>query len=332
MKTIRIFLRDLKVSLRQFVTPWLVLMPILLAFIIGAATPGAADTPIRVAMLRDDNPQQVTYLEQFAKVVLLDTADQAEARVRERDDVMAILPNGNGGYAILTQGNEPEELVTALKTFLAYWEQDVQADDSLVEFHDFHRTAPPLKVMLISTLLMMVTMLSGMVIATSIVDEKADRTIRAIRVAPVPVTSFVVGKSLVGVCSSLVSGALCVLAAGFRDVNYLQVLVVTLCASFVCFVVGFLAGLSSDDFISAMASMKLLLVPMAAPIVAIEALSDKWQWPFWWSPFYWAYDGVRGVLSQTITWGNVLRDAGLTLALSFAAYFLFYPKIKQKMK
>ena len=332
MKTVRIFLRDVKMALRQFVTLWLVIVPVLLAAIIGAATPGVADTPIRIAMLRGENPEQATYLEQYAAVELFDTAELIETRVKERDDVPAVIPDGAGGYVILAQGNEPDVIITAVKTFMAYWEQNVQADPSRVAFHDFGRTAPPLKIMLITTLVIVVTILSGMIIATNIVEEKTDRTIRAIRAAPVSVSSFVVGKSLVGLLSSLVCSALCILAAGFWGVNFLQVLLVAFCVSFVSFVVGFMVGLTSDDFISAMASLKLLMIPAVAPVLAIELLDGKWQWPFYWSPFYWAYDGIKGVLAQTIQWNAVLRDAGLVVALSFAVYWMLYPKIKQKMR
>jgi ABC-type multidrug transport system permease subunit len=332
MKTIRIFLRDLKMVLRQFVTLWLIIVPVILAFIIGAATPGVTDTPIRIAMLNGDHPEQVLYLEQFAAVELFDTIGQIEARVKDRDDVPAIIPDGKNGYVILTQGNEPEAIITAVKTFMAYWEQNIQAEPSRVTFHDFGRAAPPLKIMLITTLVILVTILSGMIIATNIVEEKSDRTIRAIRTAPVSVSGFVVGKSLIGVFSSLVCTALCVLAAGFGNINFLQVLLVAFCASFVSFLVGFMVGLTSDDFISAMASLKLLMIPAVAPILAIELLSDKWQWPFFWSPFYWAYDGVKGVLAQTIQWSAVWRDAGLVAVISFVVYLMLYPKIKQKMR
>jgi len=331
MKTIRIFLRDLKGTFRQFVAVWIIVVPVVLAFIIGVATPGASDTPIRIALLRGENPEQAAYMDKYAGVELFDDMAALEKRLLARDDITAIAPDGAGGYVILTQGNEPEYLVSAVKALKTYWEQGVQADPAKTLFRDFGRTDPPLKITLTTALVLIVTVMSGMLISINIVDEKVDRTIRAIRVSPVTLTSFVVGKSLTGVLNSLVCGALCVLAAGFFGVNFPQVLLILLCASFISFVVGFMAGLSSNDFISAMASLKLLLVPFVASILAAELISAGWQWLFYWSPFYWAYDGVKGVLTQTARWGTVLRDTGLTMALSFAAYLLFYPGIKRKL-
>ena len=367
-------------------------VPVVLALIIGAATPGAADAPVRVAFLRDENPDQVSYFERYVGVELFDSMSALEKRLLERDDITAIVPGGGGNaisgegdetggggkasggasaahdvngslapagptgastalsadgspfasgapapdgpaddYIILTQGNEPDFVVSAVKMLKTYWELGIQPDASKTEFHDFGRTDPPLKITLITALVLIVTVMSGMIISINIVDEKVDRTIRAMRVAPVPLTGFVVGKSLTGVFNSLVCGTLCVLAAGFFSVNFPQALLILLSASFISFVVGFMAGLGSSDFISAMASLKLLLVPFVASILAAELISSGWQWLFYWSPFYWAYDGVKGVLTQTARWSTVLRDTGLTIALSFIAYLAFYPGIKRKL-
>ena len=384
MKTLRIFSRDLKCTFRQFIAIWIMFVPVVLAFIIGAATPGAADAPVRVALLRGENPEQASYFERYVGVELFENMTALKKRILDRDDVTAIVPGGAaylaesgvaafrgeaavpaapvgaapgdapgdnpgdtpgnthsdapgntpgdaGGYVIVTQGNEPDYVISAVKTLKTYWEQGIQPDPSKTEFHDFGRTDPPLKITLITALVLIVTVMSGMIISINIVDEKVDRTIRAMRVAPVPLTGFVIGKSLTGVFNSLVCGTLCVLAAGFFSVNFPQALLILLSASFISFVVGFMAGLGSSDFISAMASLKLLLVPFVASILAAELISSGWQWLFYWSPFYWAYDGVKGVLTQTARWGTVLRDTGLTIALSFAAYLAFYPGIKRKL-
>ena len=331
MKTIKIFFRDLKVSLRQFVTLWLIVVPVVLALVIRAATPGIADAPLSIAMLRDENPAQADYLARYLKVELFDTVEQVRARVLERDDVPAIVPDSGAGYVILTQGNEPEAIVTCVQVFLTYQQENVQEDTSAIRFHSFGRSAPPLKITLTTALVLLLTILSGMLIATNIVEEKADKTIRSIRVAPVPLRSFVVGKSLIGAANSLVCTVLCVLAAGFAEIDFGQLLLIALCTSLISFVVGFLAGLSSNDFITAMASLKIIMIPAVAPILAIELLSETWQWLFYWSPFYWAYAGVKGVLAQTIHWDRVLMDAGLVFALSLVAYFVLYPTIRKKM-
>ena len=367
MKILHIFKRDLKTTFRQFFSLWIIFIPILLALIINAATPGAADTPVRIALLRGGNSgqaansgvgsnpgqasnsgvdanseavanpgqaayvEQVAYMEKYANIELFDSMAALEDRVLARDDVGAIIPDGGGGYVILTQGNEPEHIVSAIKLFKTYWEQNVQIDPAMIQFHDFGRTNPPLKITLTAALVLLLTLLSGMIIATNVVDEKADRTIRAIRVAPVSLTGFVLGKSLIGILNSLVCGILCVLVAGFSGINFAKVLLILLSATFISLLVGFIAGLNSSDFISAAANLKLLIVPFVASVFAIELIGEKWRWLFYWSPFYWAYSGIKGVLSQTARWNDVFQCAGFTIAITAIVYLIFYPGVKKKL-
>lgn len=328
MKTLTIFLRDLKVSLREFVTFLLMAAPIFLALLVRLVSPGLSDTPLTLAVVAGENPRQAAYLGQFVAVEELPSEAALKERVLARDDVMGLLAQ-EGGYAVVIQGSEPAYLVTAAKALLTYWQEGVAGTPPV--FHSFERTAPPLKITLTTSLLVLVTILSGMLISINIVDEKADKTLKAIRVAPVSIGSFVVGKSLIGVLNSVVCGLFCVLAAGFANVNLAQVLLAVLCASFISFAVGFLTGLTSEDFISAAGSMKLLMIPALAPVLVYELAASRWQFLVWWSPFYWAYDAIKGVLSQTIGWARLGFDAAIVIAITLVLYVLLYPKFRKEL-
>ena len=177
----------------------------------------------------------------------------------------------------------------------------------------------------------LVTILSGMLIAISIVEEKEDRTIRAIRVAPVAMGSFVAGKSLLGVANCVVCTLLVLAAGGFWQANALQAVLIALAGSLAGFLVGFLTGLSSDDFIGAAAAIKILMVPAVAPILVSELAPEKWHRLLWWDPFYWAYRGIKGVLAQTAGWGEVLLCAGAVAGITALVYLFALPIVKKKL-
>lgn len=331
MKTLAIFGRDVKVALRQFIMVWIVLAPILIAFIIHLVSPGIADTPVRLAMPTGDDADLLAYMQKYATVELFGTEAQLENRVLKRDDVPAIVPDGAGGHIILAQGNEPKGTIQAVKMFKTYAELGIEANEEAVEIHSFGRTSPPIKVILITGMVVLVTILSGMLIAISIVEEKEDRTIRAIRVAPVSIGSFVAGKSLLGVANCIVSTLLVLAAGGLWRVNLLQAVLIALAASLTGFVVGFLTGLSSDDFIGAAASIKILVIPAIAPILVSELAPEKWHRLLWWDPFYWAYRGIKGVLAQTTGWGDVLLCAGMVAGITALVYLFTLPIVKKKL-
>ena len=331
MKTLKIFLRDLKINLREFLSLWIILIPIVLAAIIHVATPGVTGSFVSVALGKDAPPEKASFYEKYASVERFGTAAQIQERVMERDFTFGLLPDGAGGYFILAQGNEPQAVLDAVKLLKTY-EEKGEAPSVGAVFTDFGRTTPPLKSTLITGLLILVTILSGMLIALGIVDEKSDQTIRAIKVTPVSTTSFVLGKSLIGVAYTLASGFAILLVSGYLAQNALAILVALLASALVSFVIGFLVGLTSDDFIAAAGNVKIIILPALAPILVTELADPKWHFLVWWSPFYWSYDAIKGLLNQTAGMGRVWMDCGIVAVIAVALYLILLPKIRRGLK
>ncbi len=188
---------------------------------------------------------------------------------------------------------------------------------------------PPLKTMLVNMLISITIMLSGMLIAISIVGEKADNTINAINVTPISQTGFVIGKSLMGGSVTMISIIASLLITGYYDINWFMIILVGFMSLILSLVIGFVEGVASDDIIEAAASVKMIMIPIAGSIVGYELLADKWQWTMYWSPFYWAYKANMLVMSKTADWGTVLLCVGMVFVLSMAVYFISLPKIRK---
>ncbi|NLC66801.1 MAG: ABC transporter permease, partial [Clostridium sp.] len=67
-----IFKRDLKVNSKDFISLYIIIIPILFAVLINLFAPGINDTTISLALVEGENQKQVEYLEQFAKVELFE--------------------------------------------------------------------------------------------------------------------------------------------------------------------------------------------------------------------------------------------------------------------
>ena len=70
-----------------------------------------------------------------------------------------------------------------------------------------------------------------MMITMGIVDEKTDNSIKASNVTPLTRISYVIGKSLMGIFTLLVTAFISLLILGFWNVNWLQMLTVLFSAS-----------------------------------------------------------------------------------------------------
>ncbi len=321
-----IFIRDLRVNTREFMTLYMMSMPLILAVGINFLSPGINDTSVNLALIKNENPGQAEYFDDFAHVELFVDEQRIEDRVNERDDVVGVLPKDNG-YYIMTQGNEPESVLEYAKLLNVLYESDVQLEDARSEIIEFGRTVPPLKKMLVNVLLLLISMLAGMLIAMNILEEKVDNTVSAVNVTPASRRVFILGKGLTGMFVALLSSIAVLLITGFYTVNLGQAVLVIFSSTILSLLIGFIQGLNSDDVMEAASSVKLMFLPMAGSIAGYEFVKGNWQIFFYWSPFYWAYRANDMILSKSGTWPQLILFVGIILAICGAAYALLAPRI-----
>ena len=328
MKNIfKIFLRDLKTSRRDSMALLIMIMPIVLAIGITFFAPGLNDTTINLALLENDDSTHIEYMENFAKIEMFDNKAEAIERVKKRDDIVAMIKNGDG-YEIILQGNETESVEGFATSLSALYELGSTIEETTATIYSFGHTVPPIKTMLVNMLISMTIMLAGMLIAISIVGEKADNTINAVNVTPVSQTQFILGKTLMGGMVALISIIIALFIAGYYDINWFMVILVGISSMVLSLIVGFVQGLASDDIIEAAANVKMIMIPVAGSIIGYELLAAKWQWTMYWSPFYWAYKANQLILNKTADWPTILLCTGMVLVLSLGVYFVSKPKIR----
>jgi len=300
-----IFIRDFKVNTRDFLALYILLAPFIFGFGINALAPSVNDSTVNLAMLEIDDPGKVEYLEQYGKVELFQDLDALTARVEKRDNIIGILPEGEGSY-ILAQGNEPEDVTDFAKLLNSYHQLGLSVDQTTTEFESFGRTEPPLKKMLVNISLLFTAVLGGMMISINIVEEKMDNTISAVNVSPISRVGFILGKSMMGIFLAVYGSIALLWITGYGDVNVWQMMLAILGVTLLSLVVGFVEGVVNDDVMNAAAGIKMLFLPVAAAVAAVELLSDKWQILFYWVPFYWSYKGNEAILSYSATWTQVI--------------------------
>jgi len=327
-KIFAVFTRDLLSSRRDVLALYIMVIPLILAVGITLFAPGLNDTTVKLAMLKSDDIEHIEYMAQFSKVELFNSVGELERRVEKRDDIVAIAPTGHS-YEIILQGNELEMVEEYAVLLNTLYELGATEEETTAQLLSFGRTVPPLKTMLVVMLISITVMLAGMLIAMSIVEEKAENTINAINVTPISQTGFVIGKSLLGGTAALLGIIGAVLITGFYDINWLMIVLLGLTSMILSLVIGFLQGLSSEDVIEAAGSVKLLFLPIAGSIAGYEFLADKWQWTMYWSPFYWAYKANIMILSKTADWGTVFLSTAMVVGLSLIVYFVSLPKLRK---
>ncbi|OPL07336.1 MAG: ABC transporter substrate-binding protein [delta proteobacterium ML8_F1] len=330
-KITAIFLRDMKVSLRDFIALYIIAFPLIFAVVINLFVPGINEATVSIAMLSGDDSAHIDYYRDYAQVEVFETPGEVTRRVAQRDNLVGILPENND-YYILVQGNEPEGLVDYVKTLRAYEYFGVSSADTSVEFVDFGRTIPPMKKLFVNVAIMLGSVLGGMLIALNIVEEKVDNTISAINVSPVSRIGFIIGKSIIGILVPVVGIVIMLIVTGFADVNLIQILMMLLASSIISILVGFIEGINNDDVINAAGNIKILFLPLMGSVAAAEMLADKWQKFFYWIPFYWTYKANDMILSKSGTWGEILIYTAIVIAISALVFAALAPKIRKGLE
>lgn len=331
-KILIIFQRDLICSVRNFITLYILVVPVIFAIIINIFSPGINDTVIEIALIEGDNDLQKEYFQQFAKLELIDSLDLIEDRVRKRDNIVAVLPDKSGQYYILTQGNEPDYIVDYVSNLIAFDYYELELEESVVEIVDFGRDIPPLKKLMVNTALMFSSILGGMIIALNIVEEKTDNTISAVHLTPISRFAYIAGKSMIGIVIPLVGSMLVLFITGFNHINYLHALIMVGTSCIISILLGFIEGINNDDVMNAAGNMKLLFLPLFGSIAGQELLADKWQPFFYWIPFYWTYKGNNLMLSSRGSWLEIMEYAAIVFGISMIVFIVLAPRIRKGLE
>lgn len=311
-RILNIVRRDIKSGTRDWLVIYLAAAPILLALLLKVLIPSVGDSTLNVAVYEDTPPAMISYLKTYAKVT---EVDDLEERVLRMDDVFGLAVD-DGKVEIVTQGNEMEGTVELLKTIIGRYNQSAIDLPVQVEFTDIGWVMSPIKLEGANLLIIFNTILGGMLILLNLVEEKMSNTISAINVTPTKRKEFIVGKGLLGFLVTLYGCAAVVIILGFEGINYAMLIVSVFAISFIGAIIGFSIGVTSNEPISAIASMKTVFIPVLASIFGAIYLPAKWMFILYWSPFFWAYDVIKDILLVQATWGQVLMNSGIILVIT----------------
>ena len=330
-KILAVFARDISVNRRDAMALFIIVIPLIIAVGINLMSPGVNDTTVNLALIDGENTEQAAYFDDFAHVELFEDTEEVERRVKQRDNVVGVIKDGDG-YYILAQGNEPDSVIDYAKLLNILYESDAQIEDARAEIVDFGRTVPPLKKMMVNILLMFNAVLAGMLIALNLVEEKADNTVSAINVSPISRSAFILGKGLTGMIVALVSSIASLLITGFFSVNIGQAVLVVLSMTVLSLMIGMIQGLNSHDVMEAAGSVKLMFLPLVGSIVGYQLVAPEWQGFFYWSPFYWAYRANDLILSKGGSWPQLMLYVLFILVICGAVYALLAPRIRKGLQ
>ena len=332
-KVFSVFRRDLKIAAKDPLVLWIFFAPVLLAILVNLVSPGVNDSSVNFAVNKNAGEDYIEAVREYASVEVFDSRKEIEQRVEGRDEVIGVTEE-DGEMFLIAQGNESEQSLKMAQIIHALYHLDLlnaEEIESRLSYYSFHETIPGLKRTLAVTILLMTTIVSAMVIALGLVDEKNDHTIRAANVTPMNQTAYALSKCVIGIVLLFVTEGINLLVLGLTDINYGQMICMIFAVSLISILVSFTIGLSSTDFIEAAASIKMLMIPLAAGILVYEFLKEKWHFTVYWNPFYWAEKGMTEIINKTAVWSDILLYTGIITVLCGLAFMVCKKNIKKHL-
>ncbi|MDD5602659.1 MAG: ABC transporter permease [Eubacteriales bacterium] len=331
-KILLVTARDVKVDLRQAMALYMLLAPFLLALILRAFIPAAGNTTLNTAIIKDADTALILYLEQYASVEKgLEDEDALKSRISKTDDIFGVIGEADGSFRIIEQGNETEGSRQLLEFLLAGYSSASLpgAGGAEIKISELGWKVSPLRQYGASFLVLFMSMIGGMLIALNLIEEKMYNTIAALNVAPIAKSHIVTGKAIPGFILPVIHGFGTLLILGYSSVDFAKVTVVLLSVAMISVIIGFTAGVTSSEPISGIASMKSVFIPIAASIFGAIFLNEKWHVLLFWSPYYWAFKSMDGILLQTAGWAEIIRNTTIILALACIVFILLGKKIRR---
>lgn len=334
-RILSIAIRDFRSSIRDFLALYIIIAPIILAFIMAGFVPATEDAS--VVILTDGSVEQsiLNSIDDYSEIETYADRTSMEKRINATDDRIGLVQKAADTYEIVKEGNEVPGAEALLQNLLIREKSERTGEVAhivQVEFSDIGVVNSPVAIIGLVSIAIIALVLGGMVVSMNIIEEKESMTFSALNTTPLTRAQFIIGKSLAGSIIAVVQIIACFYIFGFNEVNMLQVLFISVSGLSVVIIMGFVLGLVSPNQMAAMANMKVLFLPISITIVGAVMMPASRHFLLWWSPFYWVYDGMTNIINDTATWGGLLIDAFGVMVITVIVYLIFRKKISANLQ
>lgn len=280
-------LKDIRTGSRDQIVLYMLLSPLFLGLGLAAVMPLLEQAVPGFAVDASLPAAQIEALGEFGEIEPFETRAEVERRVLERDDVIGIV-GSESGYEVLVEGDEAEPLRRLPSAIL---EHDIEPPPTPAGSSEIRKIS-------VALMAYAIVVIVGLMLGFATLEEKQTQTHRVYATSPLRFVEYLTAKLTLGVILSLILVVPAVALAIGLDVDWPNILAITLAAAPFGLSLGFIIGVQAKDQLSAIAIMKALLpVWTSIPILGF-VLPEAWLWTQWPFPNHWCVQAYYRALGD----------------------------------
>ncbi len=266
--------KDLLVTRRDQIATYTLLGGLLVAALARLFVPFLEDIQVTYAVDAKVPVALVSTLELHGRVEHFADRQAVLDRVLQVDDVVGVVGDagdagevdaGTGaGALVIVEGDEDPVILEAPSLVIdeAYAEERGIAAVEIEE-HSLGRTQTPLRSLMLALAIYSAIVISGAAIGLTMVDERENDTLTALRVTPARFVHYLLSK--LGLISMVVAisaplAVLIALGGSGRSIDWPAMIAAMLATMPLAWLLGLLLGLLADTQLKAMSALKVLLI------------------------------------------------------------------------
>jgi ABC-2 type transport system permease protein len=301
-RILAILKRDLLSTTRDPMLIYTILAPFLIALVARFVLPGMSQTALNL-VITQESAFLAPALERYAHVEIVPDRARLERRVLAFDEAVGIVPDGQGGYTLVFEGNETRDAQMLPAVILQQVLDKSQAQVAMIEVGE---SSVPYREWIGALTAMACSFLTSFVMAFAIIEDRETRMMLALGVSPLSRKEYVAARSLLVVLPAAAVVFPALWAMGITGYDVAQLLLAVIVGSLLAILFGFIVGAISTNQISGIANVKFGMLVLFVPAILAMTLPVQYRPALYWTPAYWSWDLFRMVLVDGATWGSFI--------------------------
>jgi ABC-2 type transport system permease protein len=327
--------KDIVLTTRQGFFLFMIVMPVIMTLVLNAALGSVGTAVPDVAVYGDHELVSILEEEPSIDINIVQSEQELRDGVLQGTYDAGLIFKGSGvgslpellisGKSLLNDRMTiGATLVNAYRKSLGV-EETVTVDTRVIGTEEFS-----LKVRLIPFLLIMATVIGGLIISSSLIEEREKKTINAVLVTPITPLEVIIAKSLYGLFLGLILGILILALNGsFTGGTHLLLLFLTLGTLFTV-ALGLMAGVVMENITDLIARMKIFNLFLLFPALVI-LFPQIPQWIGKLFPTYYFIDPIMAITQRGATWSDVWWEAVIMVIIDCVVLVLASRVLRARM-